>query len=130
MAELGLTAQGGRRAEIAGLAVDSRDVKDGFLFAALPGSKAHGGEFISYALRMGAAAILTDPEGVTLAARELAESDAALVVAEDPRQTLSFAAALWSGAQPETMVAVTGTNGKTSVASFTRQIWMALGLEH
>ena len=57
------------------------------------------------------------------------DSDAALAVAEDPRQTLSFAAALWYGAQPETMVAVTGTNGKTSVASFTRQIWMALGLE-
>lgn len=129
LAELGLTAQGGRRAEITGLAVDSRDVKDGFLFAALPGSRVHGGEFISYALRMGAGAILTDPEGVALAAEELAASDAALVVAEDPRQTLSFAAALWFGAQPETMVAVTGTNGKTSVASFTRQIWMALGLE-
>ncbi|MFN3209256.1 MAG: UDP-N-acetylmuramoyl-L-alanyl-D-glutamate--2,6-diaminopimelate ligase [Roseovarius sp.] len=129
LAELGLTAQGGRRADITGLAVDSREVKDGFLFAALPGSKVHGGEFISYALRMGAAAILTDPEGAALAAGELTEGDAALVVAEDPRQTLSFAAALWFGAQPETMVAVTGTNGKTSVASFTRQIWMALGLD-
>jgi UDP-N-acetylmuramoyl-L-alanyl-D-glutamate--2,6-diaminopimelate ligase len=50
-------------------------------------------------------------------------------VAEDPRQALAYAAALWFGAQPETMVAVTGTNGKTSVASFTRQIWEALGLK-
>jgi len=129
LAELGLTAQGGRRAEITGLAVDSREVKDGFLFAALPGSKVHGGEFISYALRMGAAAILTDPEGAALAADALGRSDAALVVAADPRQALAYAAALWFGAQPDTMVAVTGTNGKTSVASFTRQIWEALGLD-
>ena len=60
MAELGLTAQGGRKAEITGLAVDSREVKDGFLFAALPGTRVHGGEFISFALRMGAVAVLTD----------------------------------------------------------------------
>jgi len=52
-----------------------------------------------------------------------------VVIAENPRQTLAFAAALWFGHQPETMVAVTGTNGKTSVASFARQIWTALGLE-
>ncbi len=48
-------------------------------------------------------------------------------MAEDPRAALAWAAALWFGAQPETMVAVTGTNGKTSVATFTRQIWIALG---
>ena len=46
---------------------------------------------------------------------------------EDPRQTLSYTAALWFGAQPATMVAVTGTNGKTSVATFVRQIWTELG---
>jgi UDP-N-acetylmuramoyl-L-alanyl-D-glutamate--2,6-diaminopimelate ligase len=59
----------------------------------------------------------------------LADSDVALVVAEDPRAALACAAALWFGAQPEVMVAVTGTNGKTSVATFTRQIWAALGHE-
>ncbi|MEL7257094.1 MAG: UDP-N-acetylmuramoyl-L-alanyl-D-glutamate--2,6-diaminopimelate ligase [Pseudomonadota bacterium] len=129
LADLGLTAQQGRRADVTGLAVDSREVKEGYLFAALPGSRVHGGEFITYALRMGAGAILTDPEGARIAEAELAESDAALIIAEDPRQTLSFAAALWFEEQPETMVAVTGTNGKTSVANFTRQIWIALGLE-
>lgn len=127
LAELGLTAQSGREARITGLAVDSRQVKPGHLFAALPGSKVHGGEFIQYALRMGAAAILTDREGAAIAKTELAASDAALVLAEDPRQALAFAAALWFGRQPETMVAVTGTSGKTSVATFTRQIWQALG---
>ncbi|MGR3546217.1 MAG: UDP-N-acetylmuramoyl-L-alanyl-D-glutamate--2,6-diaminopimelate ligase [Roseovarius sp.] len=127
LAALGLTAQGGRQANITGLAVDSREVKPGFLFAALPGTKVHGAEFIQYALRQGAGAILTDATGARLAQDILSLSDAALVVAEDPRQTLAFAAALWFGAQPETMVAVTGTNGKTSVATFTRQIWERLG---
>jgi len=129
LAELGLTAQGGRKAGVTGLSVDSRKVGPGHLFAALPGTRVHGGEFIAPALRMGAAAVLTDAEGARIAAGPLAESDAALVVAEDPRQALAYAAALWFGAQPETMVAVTGTNGKTSVASFTRQIWAGLGLE-
>lgn len=127
LAALGLTAQGGRQANITGLAVDSREVKPGFLFAALPGTKVHGAEFIQYALRQGAGAILTDATGARLAQDFLSLSDAALVVAEDPRQTLAFAAALWFGAQPETMVAVTGTNGKTSVATFIRQIWERLG---
>ncbi|QGX97933.1 UDP-N-acetylmuramoyl-L-alanyl-D-glutamate--2,6-diaminopimelate ligase [Roseovarius faecimaris] len=129
LAGLGLTAQGGRSPEITGLAVDSREVKPGYLFAALPGTRVHGGEFIQYALRMGAAAVLTDAQGAEIARAELAASEAALVIAEDPRQTLAYAAALWFGAQPETMVAVTGTNGKTSVASFTRQIWAALGFD-
>ncbi|WP_050928008.1 UDP-N-acetylmuramoyl-L-alanyl-D-glutamate--2,6-diaminopimelate ligase [Aestuariivita boseongensis] len=127
LSQLALTAQGGRDPEITGLAVDSRQVKDGFLFAALPGSRVHGGEFIQYALRMGAAAILTDSEGARIAASELAASNAALIVSEDPRETLAFTAAIWFGAQPGTMVAVTGTNGKTSVATFVRQIWTELG---
>ncbi|TDT77200.1 UDP-N-acetylmuramoylalanyl-D-glutamate--2,6-diaminopimelate ligase [Litoreibacter halocynthiae] len=127
--ELGLTAQGGAEAEVTGLSVDSRLVKPGHLFAALPGSNMHGAEFIQYALRMDAAAILTDPEGASIAEDEVGASNAALIVTEDPRQALAYAAALWFGAQPGTMVAVTGTNGKTSVASFTRQIWLELGLE-
>ena len=127
LSQLALTAQGGRDPEITGLAVDSRAVKDGYLFAALPGSRVHGGEFIQYALRQGAAAILTDGRGATIAQAELAASDAALIVTDDPRETLSFTAALWFGAQPGTMVAVTGTNGKTSVATFVRQIWTELG---
>ncbi|MFQ6552517.1 UDP-N-acetylmuramoyl-L-alanyl-D-glutamate--2,6-diaminopimelate ligase [Aestuariibius insulae] len=127
LSELGLTAKGGRNPEVTSLIVDSRDVTEGALFAALPGSRVHGGEFIQYALRMGASAILTDAAGAEIAAGELAASDAALVVAEEPRQALAYAAALFYGAQPETMVAVTGTNGKTSVATFTRQIWETLG---
>lgn len=129
LTDLGLTAQGGRRAEISGLAVDSREVRDGWLFAALPGTRMHGAEFIPFAFRMGAAAILTDADGARMADHALSESDVAVIIAEDPRQTLAYTAALWFGAQPEVMVAVTGTNGKTSVASFTRQIWEALGFD-
>lgn len=127
LSQLALTEQGGRDPEITGLAVDSRQVKQGYLFAALPGSRVHGGEFIRYALRQGASAILTDARGAEIAQNELIASQAALIVTDDPRQTLSFTAALWFGAQPETIVAVTGTNGKTSVASFVRQIWVELG---
>ena len=129
LSALGLSPSRGGNAIVTGLAIDSRQIREGALFAALPGSRVHGAEFITYALRMGASAILTDREGAEIASDALAGADVALVLTEDPRAALAGAAALWFGAQPETMVAVTGTNGKTSVASFTRQIWAHLGLE-
>uniref|UniRef100_UPI001E4AD996 Mur ligase domain-containing protein n=1 Tax=Paracoccus sp. PAMC 22219 TaxID=1569209 RepID=UPI001E4AD996 len=127
LSQLGLRAPGGRDPRITGLSIDSRMVKPGHLFAALPGSAVHGGEFIQYALRMQAAAVLTDRQGAEIAADVLAGWDGALIVAEDPRAALAGAASLWFADQPDHVVAVTGTSGKTSVASFTRQIWQALG---
>ncbi|ABV94205.1 UDP-N-acetylmuramoylalanyl-D-glutamate--2,6-diaminopimelate ligase [Dinoroseobacter shibae DFL 12 = DSM 16493] len=124
LAELGFAERG---RPVTGLALDSRQVKEGYLFAGLPGSRVHGAEFIQYALRMGAGAILTDAEGARIARDVLDGAEVTLIVAEDPRQAFSAAAALWYGAQPATMVGVTGTNGKTSVASFTRQLWQGLG---
>ena len=129
LSQLGLNAIGGRDPEITGLSVDSRTVRPGHLFAALPGSAIHGGEFIQYALRQGAGAVLTDAAGAAIAADYLRGWDGALVVAEDPRAVLAGTAALWFGRQPEKVVAVTGTSGKTSVANFTRQIWQFLGLK-
>lgn len=129
LSDLGLTARAGRDPALSGVTADSRAIRAGMLFAALPGSAVHGAKFIGMALEQGAAAVLTDAEGARLAAEALADTDVALVVAEDPRAALACAAALWFGAQPEVMVAVTGTNGKTSVATFTRQIWAALGHE-
>ncbi len=129
LGELGLTVPGSGDVRVTGLAVDSRDVIKGSLFAALPGTRVHGGEFITYAIRMGAGAILTDREGARIAKAEIDEAGLPVVIAEDPRQALAYAAALWFGQQPEVVCAVTGTNGKTSVATFTRQIWMALGIE-
>jgi UDP-N-acetylmuramoyl-L-alanyl-D-glutamate--2,6-diaminopimelate ligase len=126
LAELGLMAMSGREARITDITLDSRAVRTGTLFAALPGSRVHGASYVETALRLGAGAILTDAAGARLAADAMAASPAALIVADDPREALARAAALWFHAQPETMVAVTGTNGKTSVATFARQIWAAL----
>ena len=129
LGDLGLTARGAQEVMITGLSVDSRDTKPGHLFAALPGTRMHGAEFIAFALRMGAVAVLTDREGAELAASDLAQAGCPVVIAEDPRQALAYAAAIWFGTQPETIVAVTGTNGKTSVATFLRQIWELLGFD-
>lgn len=129
LSELGLNPSRGENVTVSGIGLDSRAVQKGMLFAALPGSRVHGAEYIATALARGASAILTDRAGADIAADALAASDAALVLAEDPRAALSGAAALWFGAQPAVMAAVTGTNGKTSVASFTRQLWAAMGHE-
>ncbi len=113
--------------EISGLTADSRQVGAGYLFAALPGSRADGRDFIPQALEKGAAAVLA-PEGTLLP--ETAQDEArpvALITDPNPRRRLALLAARFYGCQPETVAAVTGTNGKTSVASFTRQIWQALG---
>ena len=133
LSDLGLTARlrvgrlAARDPVLQGITTDSRAVRPGYLFAALTGSALHGAAFIPAAIAAGAAAILTDAEGARLAAAALADSDVALVVAQEPRAALAAAAALWFGGQPATMVAVTGTNGKTSVATFARAIWMHLG---
>ncbi len=129
LVELGLTARSGSDVKVTGLSVDSRDVKEGHLFFALPGTKVHGAEFIQYAIRMRAGAVLTDRQGAEIAADVLEESGVPLVIAEDPREALAFTASLWFEAQPELIVAVTGTNGKTSVATFARQLWTEMGAE-
>ncbi|HWA31155.1 MAG TPA: Mur ligase family protein, partial [Rhizomicrobium sp.] len=107
-----------------GLASDSREVKPGYLFAALPGTKANGAEFIADAVKRGAVAILARPD----AAQTAKELGVRFIADENPRLGLARAAAEFYGAQPETIAAVTGTNGKTSVAVFLRQIWSALGM--
>ena len=127
LSSLGLTARSGGDPAVTGVTLDSRAVTPGSLFAALPGSRVHGAAFVPMALERGAAAILTDAAGAEMAGPAIRAAGAALIVTEDPRAALSAAAALWFGAQPGVMVAVTGTNGKTSVATFTRQIWCALG---
>ncbi|HRO10213.1 UDP-N-acetylmuramoyl-L-alanyl-D-glutamate--2,6-diaminopimelate ligase [Amaricoccus sp.] len=112
--------------EITGLSADSRETRPGHLFAALPGSRMHGAEFIPYALRMGAVAVLTDPAGLAIAEAE-GPLAVPVILSDTPRRALATAARRFYGTQPEIVVAVTGTNGKTSCASFTRQIWEALG---
>ncbi|WP_165982523.1 UDP-N-acetylmuramoyl-L-alanyl-D-glutamate--2,6-diaminopimelate ligase [Dankookia rubra] len=109
--------------EIAGLTADSRAVRPGFLFAALPGAKADGRAFIAQAVAQGAAAVLAPagtawPEGVPVRP---------LLAEPDPRRALALLAAAQDGLQPATVVAVTGTNGKTSTVDFLRQLWVLDG---
>ena len=106
---------------IAGLSADSRAVAPGFLFVAVPGTKADGLAFVAQAVSAGAVAVMAErappalPPGV------------AFVQVGNVRRALALAAAKFHPRQPATIAAVTGTSGKTSVAAFTRQIWAALG---
>ncbi|MGV6839457.1 MAG: UDP-N-acetylmuramoyl-L-alanyl-D-glutamate--2,6-diaminopimelate ligase [Planktomarina sp.] len=126
LADLGLN--GDADVAITGLSVDSRTVEPGYLFAAFPGSTVHGASFAAKAIALGASAILTDPDGARMIADMQGDHSAAqVVVTQDPRQALAFAAALWFDGQPKTAVAVTGTNGKTSISTFCRQIWLEMG---
>lgn len=106
--------------DVSGITSDSRKVKPGDLFVALSGTKADGSAFIADAVSRGASAIV-------VAAGASVDAAVPVIPVPEPRRFLALAAARFHGRQPETMVAVTGTAGKTSVASFTRQIWAYAG---
>ncbi len=93
------------------------------LFAALPGTKADGMAFAESAVQRGAVAILAAADA------NAGALSVPILRATEPRQALALLAARFCGAQPGTVAAVTGTNGKTSVAAFLRQIWAATGFE-
>jgi UDP-N-acetylmuramoyl-L-alanyl-D-glutamate--2,6-diaminopimelate ligase len=107
---------------IAGINADSRSLRAGEAFFALPGSRQHGNDFIEAALAGGAGAIVTD-------APPSSDPGVPVVLVADVRAAYARAAAREFAPQPAVAVAVTGTNGKTSVASFVRQIWGANGIE-
>ncbi len=109
--------------EVTGITADSRAVRPGMVFAALPGVRADGRAFIADAVARGAAAILA-PEGTAWPAEAPARP---LVTSPDPRRGLALMAAAFYGAQPDCVVAITGTNGKTSSVDFLRQIWRDAG---
>ncbi len=111
---------------IKGLTADSRDVAAGYLFAALPGARADGRAFIPDAIRRGAVCVLA-PSGTVL--DEATAKTVALITDDAPRRALSLMAARFHGVQPDFIAAITGTNGKTSVAAFCRQIWQHAGEE-
>jgi UDP-N-acetylmuramoyl-L-alanyl-D-glutamate--2,6-diaminopimelate ligase len=104
--------------KITGLTADSRDVRPGYVFAALPGTVADGAKFIPQALEKGAIAVISKGAGVTAVPE---------ILSGNPRRLFALMASRFYGAQPDLVVAVTGTNGKTSVAAFVRQIWEAMG---
>jgi UDP-N-acetylmuramoyl-L-alanyl-D-glutamate--2,6-diaminopimelate ligase len=111
--------------DIAGITADSRHVVPGDLFAALPGSRVDGRTFIADAVQRGAIAVLAPP-GTPWPAGVPARP---IIVDPEPRQCLAQIAAILAGPQPETVVAVTGTNGKTSTVEFTRQLWASAGIK-
>ncbi|MBW8298123.1 MAG: UDP-N-acetylmuramoyl-L-alanyl-D-glutamate--2,6-diaminopimelate ligase [Hydrogenophaga sp.] len=104
--------------EISGLSADSRKIEKGMLFVALAGTKADGAAYVADAVARGASAVV---------AGHAVDAAVPVIVVANPRRFLALAAANFFGRQPATMVAVTGTAGKTSVASFTRQIWAEAG---
>ena len=116
--------RGAATLEIAGITADSRRVADGYLFAAIPGGRADGRAFIAEAVARGAAAVLA-PEGTVwppgVPPRPLLQD-------REPRRRLAQLAAGLAGSQPRIVIAVTGTNGKTSTVEFLRQIWSSSGV--
>ncbi|NHN89368.1 UDP-N-acetylmuramoyl-L-alanyl-D-glutamate--2,6-diaminopimelate ligase [Acetobacter conturbans] len=107
--------------EITAITADSRAVQPGSLFVALPGTQQDGRAFIPGAIAAGAAAILV-PEGTGPL-----ENGVPVAITATPRRSLALLAATLAGPQPEHIVAVTGTNGKTSTVDFLRQIWQGMG---
>src|SRR5829696_403088 len=107
---------------VSGITVDSRKVKPGDLFVAVAGTKSDGLGFVAPAVANGAAAILAERVPSTAL-----PAGVAFVRVANARRALAIAAARFFRAQPDTIAAVTGTSGKTSVAAFTRQIWAATG---
>lgn len=108
--------------EITAIAADSRQARRGALFAAMPGNRADGRAFIDMAVHNGAAAVLAAPGTVV-------PEGVALVADENPRKALAQIAARFYKRQPAQIVAVTGTNGKTSTVYFTQQLWEALDVK-
>lgn len=111
---------------IAGITADSRQVKPGFLFAALRGTQRDGRAFSIEAAKKGAVAILTD-DADALPLDPETRRRVAVIADPNPQRRLALLAARFYGRQPKTIAAVTGTNGKTSIAHFTREIWANLG---
>ncbi|PIT69825.1 UDP-N-acetylmuramoyl-L-alanyl-D-glutamate--2,6-diaminopimelate ligase [Bartonella tribocorum] len=108
--------------EITGISADSRQVLPGYVFVAVQGKQGDGRHYINDAIKRGACAIVTDCQAV------LEDLSVPILRVLNVRHSLALAAARFYGSQPETVVAVTGTSGKTSVVSFIRQIWTHVGL--
>ena len=109
---------------ISGLTADSRNIEQGYLFAAFSGSATDGRLFISQAIEAGATYILAQTG--TILSQD--DADKAILIEDDnPRLCFAMMASKFYPNRPEVISAVTGTSGKTSTANFTAQLWNALG---
>lgn len=115
-----------RDIEIKGLALDSNKVEEDFLFAALPGTKIDGAKFIPDAIKRGAAAVLTKV-GANIDYKFINDNDVEVLPSTNPHKAISLLAANFFETAPENIAAVTGTNGKTSIANMMRQMFEIMG---
>ncbi|AOL24343.1 UDP-N-acetylmuramoylalanyl-D-glutamate--2,6-diam inopimelate ligase MurE [Erythrobacter litoralis] len=106
-------------AAVSGFAIDHRKVAPGTVFGAFRGERFNAEDVIPQAIEAGAVAVVASPEARV--------EGAAHVASEEPRRAFARLAARFFEPVPETLVAVTGTNGKTSTAEMTRQIWRMCG---
>ena len=121
----GMTEEAAASIDIDGLTADSRIVGANFLFAALPGAKADGRAFLVDAVEQGARIVLV-PNGSEIPA-DVTDAGVFVLSSPAPRRLFAQLVARFYEDQPDRVVAVTGTNGKTSTAVFTCQIWEHLG---
>jgi UDP-N-acetylmuramoyl-L-alanyl-D-glutamate--2,6-diaminopimelate ligase len=117
---LGDLTGGDEQALVSGFAIDHRKVAPGTIFGAFPGTRVNGEDYIGEAVAAGAIAVVARPEAHV--------AGAVHIPAEEPRRRLAQLAARFFAPFPETVVAVTGTNGKTSTVELTRQLWRMAGL--
>ncbi|HEY0325113.1 MAG TPA: Mur ligase family protein, partial [Allosphingosinicella sp.] len=116
---LGALTGGSETASVTGFAIDHRKVAPGTIFGAFQGTRFNGEDYIADAVRSGAIAVVARPEAKVEGAVHIA--------AAEPRQEFAGLAARFFKPFPKTVVAVTGTNGKTSSVELTRQLWRMAG---
>ena len=117
--KLGALTGSGETAPVTGFAIDHRKVAPGTVFGAFRGARFNGEDFSPEAVSHGAGAVVSRPE--------TAVEGAVHIAAEEPRRAFARLAAKFFAPFPETIVAVTGTNGKTSSVELVRQLWRMAG---
>ncbi len=115
----GDVASGLTAANVTGFAIDHRKVAPGTIFGAFQGARVNGEDYSAQAVAAGAVAVVARPEARVEGVPHIADAN--------PRRLFARLAARFYAPFPETCVAVTGTNGKTSTVELTRQIWRMLG---
>ena len=116
---LGALTGSGENAPVTGFAIDHRKVAPGTVFGAFPGARFNGEDFIPEAVSSGAVAVVARPQAPVAGAVHISDAE--------PRRKFAHLAAKFFAPFPGTIVAVTGTNGKTSNVELVRQLWRMAG---
>jgi UDP-N-acetylmuramoyl-L-alanyl-D-glutamate--2,6-diaminopimelate ligase len=116
---LGALTGSGETAPVTGFAIDHRKVAPGTVFGAFRGERFNGEDFIPDAVSSGAVAVVSRPQAPVAGAVHISD--------EEPRRRFAQLAAKFFAPFPDTIVAVTGTNGKTSNVELVRQLWRMAG---